>query len=204
MLPIPETSESLLLRVRDPKDQAAWCKFDAIYRPVVYRVARRQGWQDSDAQDLAQRVMVSVAKAIPDWERDATKGGFRCWLYQVARNALISTLRQDQRGFAVGGSAFHNQARSLEDPSDELERMIDQEHHRSTLRLAAEQIQSEFKKNTWQAFWLTTLQEHSIENAAQTLNMSVGAVYAARSRIMRRLQEVAQISNSDERELTHE
>ena len=90
MTPVPETSESLLIRIRDPNDQAAWRKFDAIYRPVVYRVARRQGWQDCDAQDLSQRVMMSVARAIPSWERDHQKAGFRSWLNRVARNTLIS------------------------------------------------------------------------------------------------------------------
>ncbi|MGB7326761.1 MAG: hypothetical protein WBD31_17935 [Rubripirellula sp.] len=37
MTPTPETSDSLLIRVRDRKDRAAWDQFDAIYRPVIYR-----------------------------------------------------------------------------------------------------------------------------------------------------------------------
>lgn len=193
----PETSESLLLRVRDPEDQGAWCEFDAIYRPIIYRVARRQGWQDSDAQDLAQRVMMSVAKAIPSWEKDPTKGGFRSWLYGIARNALITTLRQNQRGTAVGGSEFLQRTQSLQAPRDELEMLVEQEHQRSKLRLAAEQILHEFKESSWRAFWLTTLEERSVVEAAQSLNISVGAVYAARSRIMRRLQEVTQSNRAD-------
>ena len=106
MTPTPETSESLLLRIRDPRDRSAWDRFDAIYRPVVYRVARRAGWQHSDAEDLTQRVMASVAKAIPDWQKDHNKGGFRSWLYQIARNALISTLRTSRRDIAIDGSDF--------------------------------------------------------------------------------------------------
>jgi hypothetical protein len=53
--------------------------FVAIYRPMVYRIGRRAGLQDSDAEDLAQLVMESVAKAIPNWEKDPQKGGFRAW-----------------------------------------------------------------------------------------------------------------------------
>ena len=34
----PETSESLILRVKDPADTAAWSAFLAIYRPVVVRM----------------------------------------------------------------------------------------------------------------------------------------------------------------------
>lgn len=188
----PETSESLLIRIRDPEDRSAWDRFDAIYRPVVYRVARRAGWQHSDADDLTQRVMVSVAKAVPEWRKDHARGGFRSWLYQVARNALISTLRKSGREPATGGSAFLVQSKALEGPVSDVDRLIDQEHHRSLLRHAAELVRDEFKDTSWQAFWLTTLGELSVPEAAEELELSTGAVYAARSRILRRLQEVAQ------------
>ena len=50
---IPETRDSLLIRVADARDQAAWEQFARIYRPVVYNVARMRGLQDADAQDVA-------------------------------------------------------------------------------------------------------------------------------------------------------
>ncbi len=187
-----ETNESLLIRVRDPGDQAAWDQFDAIYRPVAYRIARRAGWQDSDADDLAQRVMMSVAKAIPDWEKDPRKGGFRGWLNRVARNALISMLRSRRCDAAIGGSDFLERSLTVETPTDEIDRLIDQEYHRSRLRWAAEQVRHEFQEQSWRAFWLTTIGELTVLEAAQKLSMSTGAVYAVRSRIMRRLQKLAQ------------
>ena len=192
MTPTPETSESLLLRIRDPRDRSAWDRFDAIYRPVVYRVARRAGWQHSDAEDLTQRVMASVAQAIPDWQKDHRKGGFRSWLYQIARNALISTLRTSRRDIAIGGSDFLERSQAIESPASDIERFIHEEHHRSLLRAAAEIVRDEFHASSWQAFWLTTLGELTVPEAAEKLQLSTGAVYAARSRILRRLQEVAQ------------
>ncbi|MEZ6033158.1 MAG: sigma-70 family RNA polymerase sigma factor [Planctomycetaceae bacterium] len=204
MTPTPETSESLLLQVRDPRDRSAWDRFDAIYRPVVYRVARRAGWQHSDAEDLTQRVMVSVAKAIPDWQKDHNKGGFRSWLYQIARNALISTLRTSRRDIAIGGSVFLERSQTMESPADDIERLIDDEHHRSLLRTAAELVRDEFHASSWQAFWLTTLGELSVPEAAERLQLSTGAVYAARSRILRRLQEVAQQYDHEHEAIEHE
>ncbi|HJN10352.1 MAG: hypothetical protein QGG09_11400 [Pirellulaceae bacterium] len=53
MAQLPETRNSLLLKVRDPADADAWIEFAAIYRPVIYRLARRRGLQDADAEDLA-------------------------------------------------------------------------------------------------------------------------------------------------------
>jgi len=191
----PETSDSLLIRVSDSNDRAAWERFVAIYRPMVYRIGRRAGLQDSDAEDLTQLVMESVAKTIPNWEKDPQKGGFRAWLNRVARNALVSMLRSGNHATAIGGSGFLERSKAVEAPTEEIERIIEQEHHRSRLRWAAEQIRHEFKERSWRAFWLTTLDDLSVPEAADKLEMSSGAVYAARSRIMRRLQEQARSRN---------
>ena len=43
MLSFPETRHSLLVRLKDPRDQAAWGTFVVAYRPVIYRMARRRG-----------------------------------------------------------------------------------------------------------------------------------------------------------------
>jgi len=196
----PETSDSLLIRVSDSNDRAAWERFVAIYRPMVYRIGRRAGLQDSDAEDLTQVVLESVAKAIPNWERDPQKGGFRAWLNRVARNALISMLRSGSHDAAIGGSEFLDKSLAVEAPTEGIERVIEQEHHRSRLRWAAEQIRHEFKERSWQAFWLTTLSDLSIPEAAEKLGMSTGAVYAARSRIMRRLQDRARNGDPFEEE----
>lgn len=47
MSDFPETSHSLIARVKDMADGAAWTEFLGIYRPVVYRLARKRGMQDS-------------------------------------------------------------------------------------------------------------------------------------------------------------
>ncbi len=43
---------------------------------------------------------------------------------------------------------------------------------------------------TWRAFELTVIQEMNMDEAALTLNKSIGAIYVARSRIMQRLREI--------------
>ncbi len=60
MAELPETRESLLLKLRDPADAAAWERFVSVYRPAVYRFARRCGLQHADADDLAQQVVAAV------------------------------------------------------------------------------------------------------------------------------------------------
>ncbi len=196
----PTTSESLLIRVRDPSDREAWLRFDAIYRPVVYRLARRAGCQDSDANDLVQQVMLAVSKSIPNWEKDPSKGTFRGWLHRVARNTLISLIRSRRGMLSMEELKEKCQSLSANIASNELEQWIDQEYFRSRIRWAAELVREEFIETSWRAFWMTTLDELSVTEAAEQLKISIGSVYAARSRIMRRLQQVARDEAINERD----
>ena len=76
MAEIPPTRPSLLVRVRDVSDAAAWAEFVELYGPLVYTFARRRGLQDADAADLTQTVFGELAR---DQVRhyDAARGLFR-------------------------------------------------------------------------------------------------------------------------------
>lgn len=188
MTRLPETRNSLLIKVRDPSDAEAWKEFTAIYRPAIYRLARRQGLQDADAEDLAQRVLVSVSTAIQNWEKDASRGTFRAWLLRVARNAIINALTRRPPDVAVGGT---NHPEPLDDhysDHSEINDLIEDEHRRAVFRWAATEVQAEFHAATWMAFQLTAVDGLSIEDAATEIGKSTGSVYAARSRVMRRLK----------------
>jgi RNA polymerase sigma-70 factor (ECF subfamily) len=89
---------------------------------------------------------------------------------------------------AVGGTSVAEQLAEHPDPQDAIARLIEEEHLRSIFRLAAQEIREEFHEPTWQAFWMTTVEGASVERAAAALDKSRGAVYAARSRVMRRLK----------------
>ena len=46
------TPVSLLQRLRDSADQAAWGRFVRLYTPLLYSWARHVGLQEPDAADL--------------------------------------------------------------------------------------------------------------------------------------------------------
>jgi RNA polymerase sigma-70 factor (ECF subfamily) len=188
MAQLPETRNSLLLRVRDPADQEAWEAFTAIYRPVIYRLARRRGMQDADAEDLTQRVLVSVSQAIRTWEKDEQRGTFRAWLLRVARNAIINTLTRTPRDAAAGGTSVLDRLKAEETQDTAMNDLIEDEHRRAIFRWAAAQVRTEFHDATWMAFQLTAVDGLSVEAAATEIGKSTGSVYAARSRVMRRLK----------------
>ena len=72
----PETRPSLLIRLRDTRDDQAWAEFTAIYEPVIYRMSKTRGLQDADAREVVQEVLMSVATAMERFDVSAA-GSFR-------------------------------------------------------------------------------------------------------------------------------
>lgn len=194
----PETRNSLLVQVRSPANRTAWDEFALIYRPVIYRLARHKGLQDADAQDLAQQVLMAVASAVGAWEASNEAGRFRHWLRRVARNAIVNALSRRPQDRAAGGSAV--QELLLEQPSADAqsEAQIELEYRRELYLRAARIVRGDVEPESWRAFELTVVENRGIEQAAVELGKQVGAIYAARSRIMRRLrQAVRELEQSE-------
>jgi len=185
----PETRASLLIRAQDPADQAAWHEFVEIYRPLILRLARQKGMQSADADDVAQRVLLAVAKAVEEHVYDPNRAKFRTWLNRVAHNAILNALirqRPDRGSGDSGTLAALNQHESPAGPDSDLLRL---EHRREVFRWASRQVQREFHPTTWDAFWLTAVEGRAIDVVAADLSKNRGAIYAARSRVIRRIQE---------------
>lgn len=182
----PETRNSLLIRIRDASDEVAWNEFTSIYRPVIYRIARMRGFQDADANDLVQHVLLSISHAIDRFDASRKDAKFRTWLTKITRNAIVDRIRRKTPDIAVGGSSVLTELANSQTPSEsELQR----EYQRSVFRKAALEIRGEFNESTWLAFWTTAVEGQTCEQVAKTLGKSIGSVYTSRSRIMTRLKE---------------
>jgi RNA polymerase sigma-70 factor (ECF subfamily) len=192
----PETSLTLIARVKDPADAAAWNEFVAIYRPVIYRMARRRGLQDADAHDLAQKVLMAVLRAIEEFEPGADRPPFRAWLARLSKNAIINALsrRRPDAGSGLTQTSELLNEQAADDPQTTAELAL--ESRRETLRWAAEQIRGEFSEPVWRMFWETAVMGRPIADVAADLGRTPGAVYMARFRVMQRLKEkVAEASS---------
>ena len=183
----PETRQSLLFRIRDAADAGAWSEFLTLYRPVIYRITRRRGWQDADAQDLAQIVLAKVASKIESFDPDGP-AKFRTWLSRVCQNAITDELRRrrdEPRGAGDEVAELCGDSAHLVIADGEFAK----EERRAIFRWAAKHVSAEFEANSWKAFSRTTIDNVSAQQVAQELGMSVGAVYTARSRVMRKLKQ---------------
>jgi RNA polymerase sigma-70 factor (ECF subfamily) len=199
----PETRESLLLKIRDPADAVAWEQFVFVYRPSILRLARRRGLQAADAEDLAQKVLTSVSRAVGGWEKDHERGRFRSWLLRIARNEIVNAITRRRRDAGRGGTSVLERIQQHPAEEQAIDALIEEEHRRAVFRWAAEEIRPEFHERTWLAFWLSTIEALPVEEAALRLGKTTGAVYAARSRVMRRLKEKIREMNPEETDHAH-
>jgi RNA polymerase sigma-70 factor (ECF subfamily) len=176
------TSVSLLVRLRDLRDQEAWRQFGDVYGPLIYGFCRKSGLQEADAGDVAQEVLLQVCRSIQTFEYDRAKGRFRDWLGAVVRSKVGRLRRSRAHTDAVAADLDRLEGAGGESDWTEYFKS-------SILRLALERIRPGFEEATWRAFELAWLENRSAAEAATTLNVPVSAVYVAKSRILKRLQE---------------
>jgi RNA polymerase sigma factor (sigma-70 family) len=185
------TRASLLARLGDPEDRAAWQEFVELYGGLVYGFARRRGLQDADAADLTQEVFLAVSRAAGRWKYDRRRGTFRGWLYGITRNKIARFL-QRRRHQPVGSGDTNARERLDEQPSPgpDPEALWEQEFQQQLFRVAAAKVKDDFAPTTWQAFWQTAVEGCDARQVGESLGMSAGAVYIAKSRVLTRIKEL--------------
>jgi RNA polymerase sigma-70 factor (ECF subfamily) len=177
------TPESLLEQLRRPDDQAAWQQFVRLYTPLLHFWARnRLGLSDPDARDLMQDVFTVLIRKLPEFRYDPHKR-FRAWLWTI----LVNKERERRRrnGFAEALGHEEPPELAVPDPAGEV---AEREYRGLVVRRAMELIQAEFQPTTWQAFWECVTTDQSAGEVAAKLGLSLGAVYKAKSRVLRRLR----------------
>ncbi len=181
------TSTSLLRRVK-AQDAEAWEQLLGVYSPLVYFWCRRSGMGAEDAADVLQEVFRAVSAAVADFRHDRPGDTFRGWLRIISRNKIRDHYRrQADQPEAAGGT--HAQERFKEVAAEEPESSVASSPLGGVFCRALELIRAEFEDRTWQAFWLTTIEERPPVEVAEQLQMTPGAVRQAKYKVLRRLRE---------------
>ncbi len=191
-----DTRASLLIRIRNPRDGASWQSFTEVYAPLVYQYGRRKGLQDADAADLSQDVLTEVARCIRSFEYTPGRGRFRDWLGTLTFRRLGHFFERRKRILEVvpdeSGSVVADCAESTGiDPewTDEFNSRI--------LHQALERTRPHYEPTTWRAFELSWVQNRPAPEVAAELNVPVVAIYVAKSRVLKRLEDEVRLLADD-------
>jgi RNA polymerase sigma-70 factor (ECF subfamily) len=180
------TSATLLERLRDRGDAAAWERLVRLYSPLIRGWSTRHLPQSADVDDLAQQVFLVVVEKLPAFEHNGRTGAFRAWLRGISVNRLRMFWRSRPEG---GGPDPEPLLQQLEDPHSDLSRQWDREHDQHVARQMLALLEPEFKPTTWRAFCLLVLDGWEPERVAAEVGLSVNAVFITKSRVLRRLRE---------------
>jgi RNA polymerase sigma-70 factor (ECF subfamily) len=185
---VGSTASSLLQRVRE-QAPGSWERLTNLYCPLVYGWARRAGLKAEDAADVVQEVFLAVVTHLPTFHHGGAGDTFRGWLWTITQNKVRDLARRRaDRAVAAGGTDALERLLALPNlPGSEGSASVPQQG--SLLARALELIRSEFEERTWQAFWSVVVEERLPADVATALQISVNAVYIARSRILRRLRD---------------
>lgn len=177
------TSESLLVRLSAPDDSDAWSRFVQLYTPLIFYWARKTGLQAQDASDLVQDVMAIVLGQLPQFKYDPEKS-FRGWLRTITMNQYRQLCRRkrpnlvDANGSLIGNLADQRQAESTWNVN----------YARQLVAAAMAGMQNDFAPQTWNALKKLLQTGQPAADIARETGVSVWTIYAAKSRLMKRLR----------------
>jgi RNA polymerase sigma factor (sigma-70 family) len=183
-----DTSLTLLERLqKNPDDPQAWTLFVDRYQPRIRRWCITWGLQDSDADDVAQEVLVKLFAALRKFQYDPSRS-FRAWLKTVTQHAWSDFVAARRRHPTHTSAGIDTIADSSEAQSD-LKQQLEDAFDRELLEVAMRRIKGRTKPNNWEAFHLTAIEGLSGALAAQKLGMPVGHVFVAKHRVQKLLQD---------------
>jgi RNA polymerase sigma-70 factor (ECF subfamily) len=187
------TSLSLLARLRRSPESENWNRLVDLYAPLIRVWLRKYDVQDSDADDLVQEVLLAVSKDLGKFEHGGQPGSFRGWLKAILVNRLRNFWRaRDRRPQARGDTDIDKRLAELDDPASEMSQIWNREHDQCVLRQLLALVEPHFASNTWRAFSRVALDGVPADVVAQELEISLNAVFIAKSRVLSSLRQEAE------------
>jgi RNA polymerase sigma-70 factor (ECF subfamily) len=182
------TRATLIQRLKNWQDQASWQDFFDTYWRLILGVAIKSGLNQTEAEDVVQETMFSVAKRMPHFQYDPAIGSFKSWLLNLVRWRITDQLRK--RGplvthhfhpdHGVGSEDTHPMA----DPASQaLERMWEEEWEKNLCDAAIAAVKRRLDPQRYQIFDLYVNKGWPPEKVAQTFNIPIDQVYLAKHRV---------------------
>lgn len=183
----PDTSRSLLDRLREPGNTEDWNVFFSIYQPFVLGHLLRRKVRQVDVEDVTQEILSRVFSSISTFSHNGRTGAFRKWLGQIVSQQTWRYFQGLQKEARISGAPSGR----IDDQAafeSEFEAQWELEHDQYCLGRLLELIRPEFTQATWQAFQMIVFQGLPIAEVSESLNVTVNAVVISKSRVLRRLR----------------
>lgn len=181
--PIEPTRQTLILKIRDPRDQRAWSEFVAVYTPMIVRYCRYHRLQDADVADTVQDVLSILYKQVSTY--DPNRGRFRWWLKTIVDRAAIRTSGKKNGRLPIDEKVTADVANV---PSKDDAAWL--EIHAQEIGAAAlARVRNEFDSRDMAIFEKLWFDGQPPDAVSQEFEVPIEKVYRTKSKILRRLRE---------------
>jgi len=183
------TRATLLQRLKNWQDQASWQEFFDTYWRLIYGVALKGGLSETEAEDVVQETMLSVAKHMPTFQYDPAFGSFKAWLLKMTRWRITDQLRKrgpvaHQRSLSNGTGSGTSTADRVVDPrTPDLNALWDIEWERNILNAATASVQRRVDPQKFQIFDFCANKQWTPDKIAKAFGIPVAQVYLAKHRV---------------------
>jgi len=184
------TRASLLSRLRNLGDSDSWRTFFETYWRLLYNVARKSGLADAESQDVVQETVIAVARKMPGFHYDPTKGSFKQWLLLITRRRIQDHLRRVYRSLPVTDESAEDRTARIERvPADSLppdaaiEAAWEAEWHDNIYQAALARVRQRANPKHYQVFDACVIQGLPAAEVARMLGLNAAQVYLARHRV---------------------
>ena len=198
------TRRTLLSRLRNLDDQESWRTFFDLYWRLLYNVARRSGLDDSGAQEIVQDTVIAVARKMPEFRYDPTRGTFRQWLLRITRRRIIDHLRRIYRqppnadvAPELLDEAEEHAAAITDQSASAIEAAWDEEWEKSMFDAALDRVRAESNPKHFQVFDYCVLKKWPVSKVAETLCLNAAQVYLAKHRIAQAMKRAVRRINDE-------
>ncbi len=200
----PATRSSFLERLKNWADQESWRQFLTDYGRVIQASAVKAGLRAEDAEDVVQDTLLSVARSIPGFVYDRSKGSFEAWVCRIARMRVIDHLRRRHRDPCAVALQSPNAegvgciAQGGDESSDSPFEVHWDEVWREHLLLAGmERLKRSTSPSHFQILHMSVIDRIDEAEIARILGISRAQVYLVRHRLGRKLRRAIEVFRTD-------
>lgn len=189
------TRATLIHRLKNWRDQSSWQDFFDTYWKLIYRLALRSGLSETEAQDVVQETIISVANHMPSFKYDPAIGSFKTWLLNMARWRITDQFRKRGHGyeclsFSKETATGTRTVDKVVDPtSPALDSVWDAEWEKTLLDAALARVKRRVDPQKYQIFDLYVNKEWTPAKVATAFGISVDQVYLAKHRVSEAIKE---------------
>lgn len=194
------TRATLLYRLKNLQDQASWQDFFDTYWKLIYGVALKSGLMETEAQEVVQETMISIAKHMPSFKYNSQNGSFKAWLLNMTRWRVADQFRK--RKLITSPSNYNGTSEtniSVEDVLDraslDMDTIWDAEWENNLMEAAMVRVKHRLDPEKYQIFDFYVNKTWTPDKVATRFGISVAQVYLAKHRVIEIIkQEVERLS----------